>query len=161
VDCHKPYCSIALNRFGASVGSRNEATDRGCFLHAAGRLYRDRPARSRGTSGSQAGQQKMRIGSIEAETSRRRLAPGDERSQRLSAGGLFPSNPPKRQNPSRRPPHEGAAFRTRLADRCATAAQTVTTATSASAYSSPILLFSAANVTSAKLIALLENENRS
>jgi hypothetical protein len=139
------------------VGSRNEATDRGCFRHEAGRHYRDRPEGSRGMSCSQARQQKLRIGSIEAKFSRRRLAPGDERYQRLSAGGPFPSNPPKRQNPSRRPPHGGAAFRIRLADRCATAAGTEAKATSASASLDPILLFSAANATNAKLIALLKN----
>jgi hypothetical protein len=34
---------MALNSFGASVGSRNEANDRGCFRHEVGCLYRDRP----------------------------------------------------------------------------------------------------------------------
>ena len=42
-DCHKPSCGIALNSFGASVGWKNEANDRGCFLYAAGCLYCDRP----------------------------------------------------------------------------------------------------------------------
>jgi hypothetical protein len=45
---------------------------------------------------------------------RRRLAPGDEHSRRLAAGGPLPSSPPKRQNRSSRPPHESPAFRTRL-----------------------------------------------
>ena len=53
--------------------------------------------------------------------------------------------------------NEGAPFRTRLPDRCATAGGTVATATSASL--GPTINFSTANVTNAKLIALLENEN--
>src|SRR5207248_9053391 len=117
----------------------------GCFLHAAECLCRDRPARSRGSSGSQATQQKRRIGQIKAETLRRRLAPGDERSQPLSAGGSFPSNPLKRQNRSGRPPHEVAAFRMRLPHRCATAGGTVGTATSA--YFGPTTICPTANVT--------------
>ena len=43
LDCHKPYCGIALNSFGAPVGSKNEANGRGRFLHGAGCLCRDRP----------------------------------------------------------------------------------------------------------------------
>ena len=35
-DCHKFYCGSALNSFRAWVGSRNKATDCGCFLYAAG-----------------------------------------------------------------------------------------------------------------------------
>src|SRR4051812_16899464 len=54
LDCHKPCCSIALNSFGASVGAKNEANDRGGSLHAAGRLYRDRPAWSDPGTGSKA-----------------------------------------------------------------------------------------------------------
>jgi hypothetical protein len=57
LDCHKPYCGIALNSFGASVGAKNEANDRGCFLQAAGCLQRDRPEGSRETNGSRARQQ--------------------------------------------------------------------------------------------------------
>src|SRR4051812_12678393 len=57
LDCHKLCCGIALNSFGTSVGSRNKATDRGRFLHAAGGLCEDGPEGSRGTSGSQARQQ--------------------------------------------------------------------------------------------------------
>jgi hypothetical protein len=41
VGCHKPCCGIALKSFGASVGAKNEATDRGGFLPEAGCLYRD------------------------------------------------------------------------------------------------------------------------
>ena len=64
----------------------------------------------------------------------------------------FFRNPPKRQKQSSRPPHEGAAFRTRSPDRCATAGGTVATATSACL--GPTILFSTANVTNAKSIAL-------
>jgi hypothetical protein len=66
-DCDNPYCSIALNSFAASVGSKNEANDHGGFLHAVGCLCRDRPEGSRETSGSRAGQQKMQVGQIKAE----------------------------------------------------------------------------------------------
>jgi hypothetical protein len=55
--CHKPCYGIALNRFGAPVGSKNEATDRDCSLHAAGCLCRDGSKGFRGASGSQARQQ--------------------------------------------------------------------------------------------------------
>jgi hypothetical protein len=48
--------------------------------------------------------------------------------------------------------NEGAAFRTRLSDRCAAAGGTM--ATAASAGMGPTTLFSTANVTNANLIAL-------
>jgi hypothetical protein len=57
LDCHKPFCGIALNSFRASVASKNEANDRGCFLYTAECRYRDGPEGSRGESGSQARQQ--------------------------------------------------------------------------------------------------------
>jgi hypothetical protein len=66
LDCHKPCCGIAFNSPRASMGSKNEATDRGCSLRAAGCLYRDRPKGSQRTRGSQARQQKMRISEIKA-----------------------------------------------------------------------------------------------
>jgi hypothetical protein len=94
----------------------------------------------------------MRIGQIKAETLRRRLARGGEHSPQLSAGGPFPSSPPTRQHRSSRPPHEGAAVRMRLPNRYATAGGTV--AAGASAYLGPTILFSTANVTNAKTIAL-------
>jgi hypothetical protein len=42
-DCHKFCCSIALKSFGASVGAKNEANARGCFLPGVGCLCRDGP----------------------------------------------------------------------------------------------------------------------
>jgi hypothetical protein len=41
LDYHKSCCGIALNSLEASVGSKNEAIDRGGFLHAVGCRNRD------------------------------------------------------------------------------------------------------------------------
>src|SRR4051794_13455942 len=94
----------------------------------------------------------MRIGKNRAHPLRRRPAPGDERSQRLSTGGPFSSNPPKRQHRSSRPPHEGGAFRTRLPDPCVTAGGTVATGTST--YLGPTIISSTASVANAQTTAL-------
>src|SRR5437763_6808061 len=98
----------------------------------------------------------MRIGKNKAEALRRRLTRGDEHSQRLSAGGAFPQDPPKRQHRSSRPPHEGGAFRTRLPDPCVTAGGTVAIGTSA--YLGPTIIFSTANVANAQTTALGKKE---
>ena len=72
-DCHKSYCGIALNSFGASVGSKSKATVRGCFLFAAGCLDRDCRTGSRESSGRRARQPKLRIGQNKATGSQPRL----------------------------------------------------------------------------------------
>jgi hypothetical protein len=70
-DCRKSCCGSVFNSFGPSLVAKSKAMLRGGFLFAAGRLYRDRLAGSQETGGSQAGQQKLRIGQNKATGSRR------------------------------------------------------------------------------------------
>ena len=110
LDCHKPYCGIALKSSAASVGSKNEATDRGCSLHAAECLCRDRPARSRGTSGSQARRQELRIGRIKANFTTHGLRLALRQSQtasRQKKGEILSEDRAKRLNRSSRPSARG------------------------------------------------------
>jgi hypothetical protein len=60
-DCHKSDCDSALDSFGASVGSKNEATVRGRFLFTAGRHYRDGFMSTRETRRRLSRRQELRI----------------------------------------------------------------------------------------------------
>jgi hypothetical protein len=53
------------------VGSKSKATQRGCFLFAAGRLYRDRLTRTRETRRGPSRRQELRIGQNKANSSQR------------------------------------------------------------------------------------------